>query len=276
MYFYFLVVSLPLSPSFSFFLLSSFPYDACEDNDELTETVSSYITFCVDLVIPSKTVFTYPNNKPRVTKELKSVINRKKRVFYSGDPLEIKAVSKEVKVEIRKAKLKYRNKIENQFSGGDLRAAWSGIKAMASINQPTLTKNLVTVSGVNDMDLADVFNSFFSHWERTDFLSNITIMRESLVNHPALVVAQETVTTLFSKVNIRKAAGPDLICGRTLRHCAVQLSVVFTKLFQWCADSGHIPSIWKTSTIIPVPKSNRPRDLNDFRPVALTSLVMMN
>lgn len=30
------------------------------------------------------------------------------------------------------------------------------------------------------------------------------------------------------------------------------------------------------STIIPVPKINHPRDFNDFRPVALTSLVMKN
>ena len=46
-------------------------FDACGDNiDELIETVSSYITFCVDSVIPSKQVVIFPNNKPWVTKDL--------------------------------------------------------------------------------------------------------------------------------------------------------------------------------------------------------------
>lgn len=44
-------------------------------------------------------------------KELKSVINKKKRIFYTGDLWENKAVSKEVKNEIRNAKMKYRKKV---------------------------------------------------------------------------------------------------------------------------------------------------------------------
>lgn len=44
-----------------------------------------------------------------------------------------------------------------------------------------------------------------------------------------------------------------------------------------CAQGvGTSPQLWKTSTIIPVPKINHPIDFNDFRPVALTSLVMKN
>lgn len=100
-------------------------YDVCDDINELTDTVSAYISLCVDDVIPTKKVVIYPNNKPWVTKELKSVINKKKKTFYCGDPLEKKAVSREVKKnKIRKAKIQYRRKIENQYSGGDLRAAW--------------------------------------------------------------------------------------------------------------------------------------------------------
>ncbi len=37
---------------------------------------------------------------------------------------------------------------------------------------------------------------------------------------------------------------------------------------------GQIPAVWKSSSIIPIPKSTYPNELNDFRPVALTSLVM--
>ena len=35
-----------------------------------------------------------------------------------------------------------------------------------------------------------------------------------------------------------------------------------------------MPALWKQSTIVPVAKSSNPKSLNDFRPVALTSLIM--
>lgn len=53
---------------------------SCSTNiSEQVETVSAYITFCVDSIIPSKKVTIFPNNKPWVTKDLKNILNKKKR-----------------------------------------------------------------------------------------------------------------------------------------------------------------------------------------------------
>ena len=38
--------------------------------------------------------------------------------------------------------------------------------------------------------------------------------------------------------------------------------------------NGKIPVLWKTASIIPVPKKPNPMILNDYRPVALTPVVM--
>lgn len=57
---------------------------------EQVDTISSYISFCVDSIIPSKTVTIFPNNKPWITKELKEILNKKKRVFFTGSELEKK------------------------------------------------------------------------------------------------------------------------------------------------------------------------------------------
>ena len=71
--------------------------DSTDNIDKLVDIISSYITFCVYSV-------NFPNNKPWVTKELKSVINKKKRTFYIGDPWEKKEVSKEVKKRLGRPK----------------------------------------------------------------------------------------------------------------------------------------------------------------------------
>lgn len=128
-------------------------YDAGEDIHELCDAVSSYITFCVDSIVPSKKVVIFPNNKPWVSKDLKSVINKKKMIYCTGNQMERKEVSREVRGEIRKAKLKYKDKIEARYSSGDLRAAWQGIKNMASINQQNNNRKPIRVKGVDNSDL---------------------------------------------------------------------------------------------------------------------------
>lgn len=60
--------------------------DSAADLHELTEVISGYIDFCVETVIPKKTSRVYPNNKPWVTKELKGVLNEKKKDFCFGEP----------------------------------------------------------------------------------------------------------------------------------------------------------------------------------------------
>ncbi|KAK1803836.1 hypothetical protein P4O66_003789 [Electrophorus voltai] len=74
--------------------------------------------------------------------------------------------------------------------------------------------------------------------------------------------------------NCRKAVGPDGICGRVLKACADQLAPVFTDIFNLSLTLGTVPSSFKRSTIIPVPKKPRPSGLNDYHSVALTSVVM--
>ena len=82
------------------------------------------------------------------------------------------------------------------------------------------------------------------------------------------------VTNQFKKSKANKAPGPDGIPGRLLKECAIELGPVFQPLFKQSVDIGVIPTIWKTSIVVPVPKMSSPSELNHFRPVALTSIVM--
>ncbi len=39
-------------------------------------------------------------------------------------------------------------------------------------------------------------------------------------------------------------------------------------------QTQHVPTIWEDAVVVPVPKSNCPKTVGDFRPVALTSVLM--
>ncbi len=92
-------------------------------------------------------------------------------------------------------------------------------------------------------------------------------------NH-VITVSEDEVRRALKRVNVRKAAGPDGITGRVLRSCADQLAGLFTSIFNESLATSVVPTSFKKSIIIPVPKNNKPSCLNDYRPVALTSIVM--
>jgi len=134
------------------------------------------------------------------------------------------------------------------------------------------------------VEYADKLNEFYCRFERDDVgeeLSNvISDLRERVGEGDQgresddFVIEESAVLSLFRRVNVRKACGPDNICGKMLKFCASQLSFVFTQSFCWSVRVCTVPCIWKNSTICPVPKTRNPTVLNDYRPVALTSTVM--
>ncbi len=97
--------------------------------------------------------------------------------------------------------------------------------------------------------------------------------QSSDVDH-VTTVSEDKVRRELRRVNIRKAAGPDGITGRVLRSCADQLAGLFTSIFNESLATSVVPTSFKKSVIIPVPKNSKPSCLNDYRPVALKSTVM--
>jgi len=70
--------------------------------DELTDSVCSYISFCVHCVFPTKTVVSYPNNKPWISKELNHLLREKRTAFRSGDKDAYAEIRKELNFSIKR------------------------------------------------------------------------------------------------------------------------------------------------------------------------------
>ncbi|KAF7646764.1 hypothetical protein LDENG_00182510, partial [Lucifuga dentata] len=70
-----------------------------------------------------------------------------------------------------------------------------------------------------------------------------------------------------------KSCGPDGISAFLL-NCAEELTPAWCPIFQQSLDTQTVYSNCSRSVIIPVPKKAHPTENNDFRAVALTSVVM--
>jgi len=75
--------------------------------------------------------------------------------------------------------------------------------------------------------------------------------------------------------DMRKSPGPEGITGRgVLRGCANQLAELSTSIFNLSLYQSAVPICFKQTTIVPVQKKPSFTCLNDYRPVALNTIIM--
>ncbi len=125
-------------------------------------------------------------------------------------------------------------------------------------------------STVENQQLADDLNEFYCRFEKTPFTPPATPLSPT----PALQIREDDVRQVFKNNKRRKAPGPDGVSPACLKTCADQLAPIFTQIFNRSLELCEVPSCFKCSTIIPLPKKPKITGLNDYRPVALTSVAM--
>ncbi len=121
-----------------------------------------------------------------------------------------------------------------------------------------------------NQQLADELNEFYCRFEKTPFSPPATPLSPT----PALQIREDDVRQVFKKNKRREAPGPDGVSPACLKSCADQLAPIFTQIFNSSLELCEVPSCFKRSTIIPIPKRHKITGLNDHRPVALTSVAM--
>ena len=70
-----------------------------------------------------------------------------------------------------------------------------------------------------------------------------------------------------------KANGPDGFSAQMLKGTAHSIAPSLTKLFNISISQGRFPECWKTSSVVPIPKSANRSEATDYRPISLLSVV---
>ena len=128
---------------------------------------------------------------------------------------------------------------------------------------------------LNESEKANELNRFYARFDGADFSYEQEEALQTLsTDCSPITIDQREVQRLFARMCPKKAAGPDGISGRLLKSCHEELAEAFCPINQLSMDLHTVPSIWKDTIIIPVPKRACVKENNDLRPVALTSMVM--
>ncbi len=245
------------------------------DVSEFTEVALSFVNTLTEQATETVTIRTFSNQKPWVDRTIRDVVNHRTAAYnagiLSGNTSEYKASCYTLRRAVRAAKRRYRERIESHFQLNDSRRMWQGLKTICS------SGNNSSAEVRADSLLAEELNTFYGRFEcnggdATLPISGSGSSRQS--SDHVFTQSEDEVRRELRRVNVRKAAGPDGITGRVLRSCADQLAGLFTSIFNESLATSVVPTSFKKSVIIPVPKNSKPSCLNDYHPVALTSTVM--
>ncbi len=206
--------------------------------DEYTEAVTSYISFCEDSCVPSRTRVSYNNDKPWFTARLRQLRLEKDAAFKCGDKIRFKESKHKFSKAAREAEQLYSEKLQLQFSANDSTSVWKGLRQITNCKPKAPHSDY-------DQRLANNLNEFYCRFERQwdspdtihldtspqlelehQLISFTTAGAEgssqlhTLMPPPppwmSLTIQERDVNRVFKRQNPRKSARPDSVSPFTL------------------------------------------------------------
>ena len=118
-----------------------------------------------------------------------------------------------------------------------------------------------------------MFNTFFFEQfsDKSEYDVNIDWTNDETFD---INFCPENIKKLLGNINSNKACGPDEIHGKILKMCASSLALPLSCIFKLSYNSGIIPSEWKLAHVVPVHKKGSKDNVENYRPISLTSLIM--
>ena len=135
------------------------------------------------------------------------------------------------------------------YPGSDVRRMWQGLQTITDY------KEKHSQELPSDTSLPDEVNNFYARFEASN--TEACMSASAVPDNCVITLSAADVSKTFKQVSIHKAAGPDALPGRVLRACADQLASVFTDIFNIPMSESVIPTCFKQTTIVPVPRTLR-------------------
>ena len=247
------------------------------DPDTGWELVKECLFNLTDRYIPKITIKS-EFQPPWFDSELYSACRRKERLRTKFKTS--KSMNDELRFSVSRKQYKklYSSKIrDNLFNSDDpaliTKKFWSHVKYQSSSCR---IPNCVKYSGEIRFiakDQAELFNTFFYNQfsDPSSYLCDISYDNDNLFD---IDFDHTSVQRMLSNINSNKAQGPDGIHGKILKNCAAGLAFPLTTIFRVSYNSGCIPHEWKLANVVPIFKKGSKCEVENYRPISLTCLVM--
>src|SRR5579864_8235140 len=135
--------------------------------------------------------------------------------------------------------------------------------------------NVVVDDGKAAGLLNTYFGSVFTVEDRTK-IPEPTQMFQGIIEEEGLLdlqISEETVEKKLKELKLDKCPGLDGIHSKMLFELRKEISIPLAGLFSQSLETGVVPTDWKDAGVIPLFKKGKKFDVQNYRPVSITSIV---
>ena len=233
--------------------------------------------------IPNETKIFVPRDPPWITKPLKTLLNRKNRLFKNykkhryknEDKVRLDAFRIECQNAVEAAKSCYLKNMGNKVndSGTSQRSYWKIInRVMNKCRAPKIPPILINNQFIlNCSEKAQHFNDFFSQQCKliinSSVLPNPTPLTDRKTDH--ITIENDEIITLIRNLDPNKATGVDGISGQMLLLCDDSIILPLNIIFKDILLTSTYPDQWKLANVTPIFKKSDKQLIKNYRPISL-------
>ena len=220
----------------------------------------SLIRRLLDETIPQNQVNMSKRDKKWMTPITKLIINQKWDAFRSKDWSRYSFLKIKVKVEIRKAKQKWTQKLKERPYG-----LWQLTKELSGKKCTDEMDSLISQYSSPRRLAETIASNIASEQRATGKLSH---SRADIVSTMTEEISLLDVEKQLLRLKPSKAPGPDNIPNSIYSTLAPFIAKPLQNIFRYSIQNNVFPAEWKKGIIVPVPKT-RPPTINKLRTITL-------
>ncbi|XP_075156743.1 uncharacterized protein LOC142230014 [Haematobia irritans] len=251
---------------------------------DLSGCLSSFydeIHYCFRQAVPISRMSAYTPGPPWFSKELRSLRNRKNRLFKR-----FKSVNSNLNyTRYINARYLYQEKSKECYErylermrfnlNANPRCFYNFVNSKRNVTSfPNtlryLDKECSDVHGIANL-FADFFEKTYVEYSAVDVYYPYRIRTFDTI--PNIWFTSDEVLSALCSLKLDFSPGTDGVPSAVLRNCASVLCIPLTNLFNYSLSSGCFPTLWKDSYIIPLYKKGNRTEIENYRGIAKLSAI---
>ena len=255
-------------------------------NHDVNWQVKSFTEIFLNIMsnfVPNEVKRFVHRDPPWIDKQLKTMLNRKNRLYKNfkkhgyraEDKIRLDAFREECKEAVENSKVTYLNNLGNKLNDPNTscKSYWKIInRVMNKCRAPRIPPILFNNTFIIDCkEKAKVFNDFFAKQckliSNSSTLPNFHYLTDKRID--AVIIQHEEILSLIRNINPNKASGSDDISGHMLRLCDNSVVLPLKIIFENILKSSIYPDSWKLANVTPIYKKNDKQSIKNYRPISL-------
>ena len=253
---------------------------SCDGKVSLLESI---VKIGLDFICPFRLKTVHSNNPPWLTAKLSNLIKNRQTALRVGNMMEFKRLRNQVNRERKSCRSKFYLASLHHLRQCNPSTWWSEVKKLSGMKPGSATNTEIIKSLKSNASPADTSTKGLANDINKAFLSPMrhfvplpsnffhSIARN--IETP-ITVTRDSIYLKLSKLNPKKAQGPDGIPSWLLKENADLLAGSITDIINCSYREGCLPTSWKKADVVAIPKQKPVKDINNhLRPISLTPII---